>query len=243
MLRFAFVAPESLAAELSAAVQILDEVHAELWDHAVVHGIAASMAAVFGNVPLAQQEATVALEMSRRVGNPTALGVGLYSFALACWQSDPTAAQVVLEEEILIIRAAGYDFMLPRSLALLAQLLARGGDIPAAVSALREGFESAHTNGDLSGTAVCLARGALVMAALGELETAAVFLGAATNSVLARPSGVSPNEIPDYNDFVSTLRSRLGDNRYTVATAHGAVMVYEQATAFALAAIEDLPQN
>jgi hypothetical protein len=243
MLRFAFVAPESLAAELSSAVQILDEGGAEMWDYAVVHGIAASMAAVFGNVPLAQQEAAVALEMSRRVGNPTALGVGLYSFALASWQSDPTAAQVVLDEEILIIRSRAYDFMLPRSLALLAQLLARGGDIPAAFEALREGLESAHTNGDLSGTAVCLARGAMVMAALGEPETAAVFLGAATNSVLARPSGVSPNEIPDYDEFVSNLLSHLGEDRYTAATAHGAAMTYEQATAFALAAIEDLAQN
>jgi hypothetical protein len=59
-----------------------------------------------------------------------------------------------------------------------------------------------------------------------------------TNDVLARPSGVSPNEIPDYDEFVTTLRSQLGDDRHTAATNRGAAMTYEQANAFALAAIE-----
>jgi hypothetical protein len=81
------------------------------------------------------------------------------------------------------------------------------------------------------------------MATLGEHETASVFLAAVTNDVLARRSGVSPNEIPDYNQFVMTLRSRLGDDRYNAATARGAAMSYEQASAFALAAIAGLRQN
>jgi predicted ATPase/class 3 adenylate cyclase len=241
--KFAFVDPESLAAELGAAVQILDEVDADQWDYAVVHGTAASIAALFGNLPLAQQEAAVTLEMSRQVGNPTALGMSLYSFALASWQSDPKAAQAALEEAIGIGRASGYDFLLPRSLALQAQLLARGGDLPAAVETLREGLESARTNGDLTGTAVCLARGATVMETLGEHETAAVFLGAATNSVLARPGGVSPNEIPDHKRFVTILRSQLGEDDYTTATARGAAMTYEQASSFAIVAIKGVRRS
>jgi predicted ATPase/class 3 adenylate cyclase len=240
----------SLATELSAALQILDEVGAELWDYAVVHGIAASMAAVFGNDNLAQPEAVVALEMSRRIGNPSTLAVSLYSYALASWQSDPAAAQAALKEDIQIIGTMSSEispnsstsvrFMLAWSLALLAQVLARGRDLPAAVEALREGLESARVIGDRPGTAACLTRGAVVMAALGEHETAAVFLGAVTSGVLARRSGVSPNEIPDYNEFVTTLRSQLGDDDYTAATARGAAMTYEQASAFALGVIEGL---
>jgi hypothetical protein len=130
--------------------------------------------------------------------------------------------------------------MLAWSLALLAQLRAHGGDLGAAVEALREGLEIAHINGDRPGTAVCLARGAEVMVALGEYETAAAFLSAVTNDVLARRSGMSPNEIPDYDEFVTTLRSQLGDDRYAAATARGAAMSYEQASAFALAAVERL---
>jgi hypothetical protein len=113
---------------------------------------------------------------------------------------------------------------------------------------LREALENTHINSDRPSVAACLARGAVVMAGLGEHETAAVFLGAVTSSVLARRSGVSPNEIPDYSQFVTTLRSQLGDVRHTTATHRGAVMTYEQANAFALAAIEglqranDLPQ-
>jgi hypothetical protein len=81
------------------------------------------------------------------------------------------------------------------------------------------------------------------MEALGEPETAAVFLGAASNNVLARPSGVSPNEIPGYNEFVKTLRSQLGDDDYKAATARGAAMTCEQASAFALVAIEGLRRS
>jgi hypothetical protein len=41
------------------------------------------MAAVFGNLTLAQQEAAVAIDFSRQIGNPSLLGTGLYGFAVA----------------------------------------------------------------------------------------------------------------------------------------------------------------
>jgi hypothetical protein len=139
--------------------------------------------------------------------------------------------------------------MLARALALLAQLQARDGDLTAALEALREGLESAHINGDRSAMAVCLAKGAVVMMAVGEHHLAAVFSGAMTNNVVGRRSAMSSNErpdappevqIPDYDEFVTTLRSQLGDEDYTAATARGAALTYEQAGAFALAAIEGL---
>jgi hypothetical protein len=239
----AFSYPSSLATELTGALQILDEIGADSRAYAQVHGIAALIAGLFGNTTLAKQEAAVAVGMSRRIGHPPLLGTALSGLAMASWQSDPRAAQAALEEAIQISRAMGYDTGLPRALALLAQLRARGDDRPAALEALREGLEIAHTNDDVTAIAVCLARGAVVMVALAEHETAAVLLGAVTNGVLARRSGVSPNEIPDYNNFVTTLRTQLGEDLYTAATARGATMSYEQASAFALAAIEGLRQN
>jgi predicted ATPase/class 3 adenylate cyclase len=241
--RIAFTDPSSLATELTGALQTLDEIGADSRNYAQVHGIAALMAGLFGNITLAQQEATVAVGMSRRIGHPPLLGTALSGLAMASWQSDPGAAQAALEEAIQISRAMGYDTGLPRSLALLAQLRARGDDRPAALEALREGLEIAHTHDDVTAIAVCLTRGAVTMVALGEHETAAIFLGAVTNGVLARRSGVSPNEIPDYNNFVATLRTQLGEDLHTAATARGAAMSYEQASAFALAAIAALRQN
>jgi predicted ATPase len=240
---FNHVDPETLATELTAALHILDEVGADAWDRACVHGMAAVMAALFGNVALAWQETRVALEISRRIGNPTQLGIALYASALTSWQSDPVAAKTALEEHLQIANTTGRTYIVGRVLALLAQILSYGGDFPAAVRALRDGLVSAHIDGDLPGTAVCLTRGAVVMAALGEHESAAVFLGAATNAALPRQSGVSPNEISDYNEFVTTLQSQLGGDRYTAANNRGAAMTYEQAAAFALAAIEGLPRS
>jgi predicted ATPase len=241
--RIAFTDPSSLATELTEALQILDEIGADSRAFAHVHGTAALMAGLFGNLTLAQQEATVAVAMSRPIADPPLLGNALWGFALASWQSDPSAAHAALEEAIQIGRATETEGFLLRSLALLAQLSARRVDRPAALEALQEGLELAHTHDDVTGIAVCLTRGAEVMVALGEHDTAAVFLGAVTNNVLARRSGVSPSEIPDYTKFVATLRSQLGEDLYTAATARGATMSYEQASAFALAAIADLRQN
>jgi hypothetical protein len=242
--KFQTVDPDSLAAELTEALGILDEVGADQWDYALIHGVAAALAAVFGNVTLARREATVALEIGRRLGNPTVLGIALYAVALAWWQSDPTAARAALEENINIARASDYEPVTARVLALLAQLQARNdGDAPAALAALREAIGIAHMNDDRPAMATSLARGADVMAALGEYETAAVFVASVTNGVLARRTGVSPNEIPDHNQLVTSLQSELGDDRYAAATARGVAVTYEQISAFALAAVEDLRQN
>jgi predicted ATPase/class 3 adenylate cyclase len=249
--RFAFIDASSLEPELGSALEILDEVGAEAWDYAQVHVVAAVMAALFGNMTLARTEAALAVESSRRIGNPSVLGIALYGFALASWQSDLKAAVSALEEHISIaggrsaVPGVGLrtDYSRARSLALLAQLRARRGDGAAALEALRDGLESARLNSDRPATAVCLARGAVIMAALGEGETAGVFLGSLSNRVVARRGGVSPNEIPDYDEFVTSLRSQLGEDLYKAATARGAEMTYEQASAFALGAIEGLRSN
>src|SRR5262249_12121024 len=136
-----------------------------------------------------------------------------------------------------------YDFALARVLALQAQLLASLGRLPAAVQALRDGIDSAHTNGDRPAMAVCTARGAAVMAAVGVLETAAVFVGAVTQGVLAHLGALPRHERADYKQFIVAIRSELGDDRYSAATARGATMTYEQITAFALAAVENVRQD
>jgi hypothetical protein len=185
----------------------------------------------------------VALEISRRIGNPTLLALVMYALGLASWQSDPTAAQAALEEHVQIARATGHQVVLPRVLALLAQLQARSSDPPAAMQTLQDALQRAHVNGDRPAMAACLARGTVVVAALGDLESAAVFWGAVTNGALARLGALPSNELPTHKMFVASLRSQLGDDRYAAATARGAAMTYEQISSFALTAVEDLRLN
>jgi hypothetical protein len=240
---FMFADPTTLAARLTGALQILDEVGADLYDYAQIHGATAAMAAIFGNLDIARGEATVALQIARRLGNPSRLALALYAFGLTFWQSDPADAQAALEEHIHIVRATGYTNVLARVLALHAQLLAHAGNLPEAVEALRDGLASAQMNGDLPAMAVCDARGAFVLAAIGEPEPAAVLWGAVTEGVLARLGALPPNEASDHGQLVAAVQSELGDHRYAAATSRGAAMTYEQITAFALAAVEDLQQN
>jgi hypothetical protein len=78
------------------------------------------------------------------------------------------------------------------------------------------------------------------MAAVGELETVAVFWGAVTQGVFARLTVLPANEIPSHNQFMAAVESELGNDGYTVATGRGAAMTYVEATAFVLAAVERL---
>jgi predicted ATPase/class 3 adenylate cyclase len=235
-----FVHPKNLVGELAAGLRILDEVGADEWDYAQVHGGVAGLAAVLGNIELAQQEAAAALEMGRRLDNHYLLLQGSYGYGLATWQADPAAARTALEEHILIARATGYVWVLARVLVLLAQLYADGGDHPAALAALREGLENAHLNGDRPAFAVCLARGAVVLVAAGVPQMAATFWGSVADGVFAGLTVLPPHEIPAYNRILATLRSRLGEKGYAAAIARGAGMTYEQVSSFALAAVKNL---
>jgi predicted ATPase len=241
--KLTFVNPENLAGELDTALQILDQVGTDATDLAGLHGSAASMAAVLGRVDLAQREAAIALQMGRHLGNPSVTGLALYAIGMSSWQSDPTAAQAALEEHIQICHATGDDQIMGRVLALLAQLEARAGNLPQALRTLGAAIQSAHSHGDQPAVATCLARGTVVMAAMGELETAAVLWGAVIDGVFSRLTVLPINEIPAQEEFVETLRSDLGDTGYRRATASGAPMTDEETTAFALAAIEALRRN
>jgi predicted ATPase/class 3 adenylate cyclase len=240
---FTFLNPQNLAAELTAALQTLDEIAADTYQHAEVHGAAAAIAAAVGNVDLARREAAITLKMGRRIGNPSLLALGLYASGLSSWQSDPTAAQSALEEHVQIVQSLGRqyrEYIFARVLALLAQLRARDGRLWASVETLREALENAHNNGDRPAMGVCLARGTAVMAALGERETAAVFWGAVENGSFAHLTVLPSNEIAAQNEFMASVRSQLGDDDYAAAAGRGAAMTDEQISAFAVATVRGL---
>jgi hypothetical protein len=239
-LNFIFVNPKTLDTKLAAALQILEEVGVDTRTYAWLRGGAAAVAAALGNVDLARREAVFALEAGRRLGSPSLQMTGLYALGLASWHSDPIAARAALEEYIQIARATDFDPVMPRVLALLAQLQSGdGGDTPAALAALSQAFSIAHIDDDRPALAVCLARGAVVMSALGELETAAVFWGAVTQGVFADLAALPANEMSGHHEIMAAVQSELGSDRYGAATANGAAMTYEQINAFALSAVED----
>jgi predicted ATPase len=240
-LNLMFIHPKNLEAELTAALRVLDEVGADTWAYGGIHATAAGMAAAVGNVDLARQEAAITLETSGRLDSPSLRMQGLYALGLASWQSDPIAARAALEEHLQIARAADYDQVTERVLALLAQLHAGDdGDAHAALAALQEAIWIAHINDDRPATGVCLARGAVVMAVHGKVETAAVFWGAVTHGVFAGLTVLPANEVPGHNQLMATIESELGDRLYAAAAARGAAMTYEQISAFALAAVQEL---
>jgi hypothetical protein len=96
----------SLAADLPAALHILDEVGAEPWEYPGLHGHAAMVADFFRDVAPRQTEAKHGVRIARPIGNPTRLTTGLYATALASWQSDSAAVQTALGRAGMRIREA-----------------------------------------------------------------------------------------------------------------------------------------
>jgi hypothetical protein len=70
-LEFRICQSETLDAELTVGLQTLDKNGADTWDHAARHSTAADMAAAAATVDLAQQQASIALEMGRSLCSPT----------------------------------------------------------------------------------------------------------------------------------------------------------------------------
>ena len=233
-----FAHPGYLESELTDSLRLLDGLGADPWDYAEVHAAAAGMAAALGDVPLARREVAVALEMGRRFSNPTTFAIAQYASGLASWQSDPVGARAALEEHVEIVRKTGYSGVVGRVLALLAQLQAGAGELSAAVGTLHEAIESAHVNGDRPAVAVCLTRGAVVMAALGDIETVVVFLGAVADGVFSGLTVLPATEVTDHEKFIAAVRSEMGEDRFRVSTTRGASMTYEEITAFALTAVK-----
>jgi hypothetical protein len=198
-----FASAGELPSLVDRGVQTLQAADAELYDHAALHAAAAAMAVEVGDLPFAQAEASIAVELGRRGHSPLQTGLALYAFALASWQTDADAARAALEEALRIAYQTGGTMAgaRDRALALAAQLRASAGDLAGGLEALGEALRVAHADGDRTGMASSLARGVGVMLLAGDAEAAAVFAGAVGRchrqvARAARPRAAHPSGTP-----------------------------------------------
>ena len=161
---FMYARADDLPALLTTAVAELDRVGASRWDHAHLRASAAAIAALVGNLALAQAEAAQAVELSRHGDFP------LYH---RCRELRVRSRLVADQTRGRVGHARGEPTRLwpgrtgCRALALVAQLRASRGRIPAAFDALHEAMTIASTNGDRAASAVVVARGIRVLTSAG----------------------------------------------------------------------------
>ena len=229
---FMYARAEDLPDLLTTALAELDRVGATAWDFAWLRSAAASIAALVGNLALAQAEAGPVLELCRRMGSPTHISTALYAYGLAWWQTNPHDALATLEEGLSTLR--NNETLGSRTLALVAQLRASSGDIPQAFEALHRAMTIVSTENDRAACAVILTRGVRVLVCAGAQEEAAVFAGIITSGLLAGLRPLPPHEIADHDAVVETLSNDLGPDRFDAAAGRGARMAYEEIVTFVL---------
>ena len=235
---FMYARADDLPSLLTSAVAELDRVGASPWDHAQLRSSAAAIAALVGNLALAQAEAAQALAICRQVGAPNNIATASYAYGLAWWQSKPDKALATLEslgtDESL--RTFSNETVACRVGALVAQLRALNGNIPGAAEALHKAMTLANTQGDRAASAVAVARGIRVLACAGADEEAAVFAGIITDGLLKGLRPLPPHELADHDLLLDSLRSGLGSDRYDAATERGSRMTYDEIVTFVLGA-------
>jgi len=158
-------------------------------------------------------------------------------------QGDLGGARRMFEEGLESARRWGNAVGTYVALYNLAQLALARGDLGPAADALEEGVElSGHTK-DRANLAHFLEALSAVAALRGEVERAAVLIGAAEGSLKELGTPVYHYYIPDPSlreRAVAEARASLGDEAFEEAWTQGREMTFEQAVAYTLSGVDAL---
>jgi predicted ATPase/DNA-binding CsgD family transcriptional regulator len=150
-------------------------------------------------------------------------------------QGDDERAQVAYEECLLLASETGEIRREAMMLCNLGLIAMHRADINEAIQlfrkALLKSYQLLHDKRLIVSAVLLLAD---AIAASGELEGAARLFGAA--DALFKPAGVglSPNDRPDHERVLATVREQLDDKTFQVCWNEGQALTLEQAVAHAL---------
>ncbi|MGP3983937.1 ATP-binding protein [Streptomyces sp. KR80] len=194
-------------------------------------------AALHGSdIPRAVELFSEALERHRSLGNVSGIVVGLYLLASATSAAgDPRSAELG-EEMLALCRERGLRWSSSYALHVLGVAMFRQGNLPRAVSLVRESTRLRHAFHDPLGTALCIELLAWTAGAQDRHARAAELLGAAR--VFWRVVGTSPDKYghlaPPHERCEAQARAALGDKAFQAAVRHGETLGPDEAVALAL---------
>jgi predicted ATPase len=188
-----------------------------------------------GNHPLAKERLVEALALSRELGDTRSIGFELSGLGeVALRQGDTMRATQLVEESLELRRQLGNKWGVGVSLGILGWVAMREGNWNRAIARLSESLEVRREIGDQSGSAWCLERLAEIALAHGQPEKAARLFGAGAALRASIHSVIDPVDQPEYESKISSLRAKLGEERFVATWDEGRVLTLEQAIAYAL---------
>jgi hypothetical protein len=189
-----------------------------------------------GDYAAARPPAIQALEIARKVRNPSLLANACYSAAEAIWHSEPHAALLLIEDGLTLVRAGAYDPILGNALTLAGVIRARTGDLPGALAALQEATLRHHADGARLMLGHTLRGAAIVLARVGEAGPAAVLSEAVAAHFPGSILAVHQNERRATGNAQALARDALGEAAYAAAAGRGASMDEEEVVGYAVGA-------
>lgn len=165
-----------------------------------------------------------ALDLARRIANPTSLASALYASALVVEESDPDRAVAMLEESIAHGAASGNRWIVAFAQTEVVSLAGRRGDLDGALRLAREVIDMWHRAGDWANQWLTLRHVAGVLALRGDHEAAATVHAAVrlASAELAMP--IEASDLRRVGAIFEQLPDALGHTRHAAAEARGAAM-------------------
>jgi hypothetical protein len=229
----------SAALELVLGAQAEYEARDDPWLVASVSVLGAAWANSSGEIETAQGLAREAVRRARATSNPSLLAVSLFQLGW-CQPDDPVAALAAFEESVALARAGATSSSMGTSLGHAAPLLARAGDVPAALAALREALVYSYEIADRITVDAVLTRGLVTFDEVGHCEAVAVLDGAMRASVIGTRVIPPPRERREEAVAIERSQEAFGRERYERSRARGAAMNYDELIEYLVRELDDL---
>jgi predicted ATPase len=205
------------------------------------HGIARALISLgwvalrSGDHHLANTRLEEALALSRELGDARSMGFELSGLGeVALRQGDYPRATQLMEESLELRRQLGNKWGIGVSLGMLGWVAMRERDWNRAVARLGESLKVRQEISDKGGSAWCLERLAGIAIVQGQAEKAVRLFGAAAALRASIGSVIDPVDQASYERNRSSLRGKLGQERFRAAWDEGSAMTMAQAIAYAL---------
>ena len=132
----------------------------------------------------ARAEAESALDLARRIENPSAIASALFNLARSIEHDDPVRALDAFEQAIALGRAGAMPMIIGLALVGVARLRSRTRDRVAALEALCDAISYANYVGSRGVVVEVLGEGADILLRAGEPSTATVLAGSLLQGAL-----------------------------------------------------------
>jgi quinol monooxygenase YgiN len=181
----------------------------------------------WANVPSARAHADEAVDLARRLGNPSALTEALYVWSWA-HSDDKPAALAALEESVALTRAGASEVVFDGALAYAAKLRAETDERVEAVALLREAIAHSCRIGYRRAALFALSCAVEVLLHLGRPHAAAVVSGYTPVQLITGP-------LPR-----RAVRTALGLDESERAAARGNEMTFDELVTFTLRQLDEI---